>query len=42
MRFPREDQVATLHVLKNKTGPTGKVGLFWHGRFAAYESAGRA
>lgn len=31
-------QQATLHVLKNKTGGTGKVALTWVGQFAAYEA----
>lgn len=30
-------QQATLHVLKNKTGPTGPLSLTWHGKFASYE-----
>lgn len=34
-------QPATLHILKNKTGPTGNVRLLWHGHFASYESIGR-
>lgn len=33
-----QPQQATLHVLKNKTGPTGKVALTWVGRFASYET----
>lgn len=32
-----ESQEATLHILKNKTGGTGKLLLTWVGRFAAYE-----
>lgn len=30
-------QEATLHVLKNKTGPTGSTPLTWHGKTASYE-----
>lgn len=30
-------QQATLHVLKNKTGPTGPLSLTWHGKYASYE-----
>jgi len=36
-----QSQAATLHVLKNKTGPTGKVQLSWVGKFAGYEVAAR-
>lgn len=32
-----QPQQATLHVLKNKTGPTGKALLTWVGRYASYE-----
>lgn len=30
-------QEATLHILKNKTGPTGQITLTWHGPRASYE-----
>lgn len=32
-----EPQQATLHILKNKTGPTGRVPLSWIGDYASYE-----
>lgn len=32
-----ESQEATLHILKNKTGPTGQTRLTWHGKTASYE-----
>lgn len=33
-----EEQEATLYVLKNKVGPTGRVTLHWRGKFASFES----
>lgn len=32
-----ESQEALLHILKNKTGPTGSARLTWVGRYASYE-----
>jgi replicative DNA helicase len=33
----RASQEVTVHVLKNKTGPTGRARLTWHGKTASYE-----
>ena len=35
------DSEAWLWVLKSKIGPTGKVKLHWHAKYASFENAGR-
>lgn len=38
---PSDEQEATLWILKNKVGPTGKVNLHWRGKTATYEQTYR-